>query len=541
MPDQADEIAAVVGHVSETVPRLLADQDLPGLAVGVCDKSGILWSAGFGRTVRGGGVPVTTQTLFNLMSGSKMYTATAVLLAVQDGLLDLDEPLVSYLPDFTVHSTWELHPERRMTLRILLSHRSGLTHEARRGSNFDHSDVSFDDHCRSISDTWLRFPVGHHAEYGNLAFDLAAWTVERVTGPRFADYVRDVLLRPLELGRTTYDRDQIVADVDRAVGHSDYATPPPVRVPMVGAAGVYASVDDVLAYLAVHLREGAGLLDPDLLEQMYDLPGRFPGQRLGFGLGVSTSDWGGRTVRGHSGGGFGFLCDLGWDPAAGLGVAVLANSDDHPLQAGLATQILQLMSPITPAHREQEHHGPQTVAEETQPAVDNWPGDYVDSGSRTTRVAVVEGTLTLERDGVVEPLRLTGLGGLVTEGREGAGGEVFLLLHHHSAPGHDYLVRVVDGVVSYRNPARDPAGDEESFAVDYLGSLATTLVLRRNDEGATLTGTGYLNLPPLTLTEQGPGLWSSSVGEVLDLSTSPPTYANIPLRRFNPDPDTKQH
>ncbi|MGI3786074.1 MAG: serine hydrolase [Janthinobacterium lividum] len=55
----------------------MADQDLPGRAVGVGDRSGVLWSAGFGTTVRGGDRPVTTRTLFNLMSGSKMYTATA--------------------------------------------------------------------------------------------------------------------------------------------------------------------------------------------------------------------------------------------------------------------------------------------------------------------------------------------------------------------------------------------------------------------------------------------------------------------------------
>ena len=63
MPDQPDEIGVLVGHVLETVPRLLVDRDLPRLAVGVCDRSGVLWSAGFGRTARGGGGPITTRTL----------------------------------------------------------------------------------------------------------------------------------------------------------------------------------------------------------------------------------------------------------------------------------------------------------------------------------------------------------------------------------------------------------------------------------------------------------------------------------------------
>lgn len=539
MPDRT---AAVADHVSATALRLLAGGDVPGLAVGVCDRSGVLWSAGFGTTGRAGGAPVTPQTLFCLMSGTKPYTAATVMLAVQEGLLDLDEPVATHLPELRLRSAWEDHPERRITLRLLLSHRAGLTHEAPRGSNFDAHDVSFDDHCRSIAGTWLRFPVGHHAEYSNLGPDLAAWAVERVTGSRFVDRVREGLLRPLGLDRTTADPDRVAQDPDRAVGHSRHGTPG-LRVPMLGGAGVWAGVDDALRHLAFHLDAGAGLLDPALLDQMYAIPDPFPGQRLGFGLGVATSDWGGRTVRGHSGSGFGFACDLGWDPAAGVGVAVLVNSDDHPLGAALATEVLQLLSPVAAARGAGRSDLPRPAPTTPTPAQrppQDWAGEYVRSDGLVTHLTVTGDEATLERGGVVERARAAGPGRLVTDGRPGERGEMFLLVDAYGAPGPDHLVHAVDGTVSYRNPAGGPgvepeedAASEERFAVDYLGSLASTLVLRRGRTVATLQGSGYDTFPPLTLTPLGPELWSTPLGEVLDVAASPPSYANIALRRLD--------
>jgi len=207
------------------------------------------------------------------------------------------------------------------------------------------------------------------------------------------------------------------------------------------------------------------------------------------------------------------------------------NADDRPLHATLATEILQRLSPTAPVRRQSVEH----VAGPPRTAVGGWAGEYVAASGRTTRIAVAEGVATLERRGVVERVRPTGPNSLVAEGQDGAEGEAFLLLDRQGAAGHDSLVHTVDGVVSYRNPSCDPEGEEECFAIDYLGSLATTLVLRHGPGGATLSGSGYFDFPPLALTDHGPGVWSTPLGEVLDLSTSPHRYANIPLRRLDPD------
>ena len=97
----------------------------------------MLWAEGFGCTDWNCRTPVTADTPFSIQSMTKSFTAVAVLLAVQDGLLDLDAPISTYLPDFTVNSIFDERPQDLITLRMLLSHTAGFTHEAPVGNNYD--------------------------------------------------------------------------------------------------------------------------------------------------------------------------------------------------------------------------------------------------------------------------------------------------------------------------------------------------------------------------------------------------------------------
>ena len=158
----------------------MAEQNVPGLAVALVDGDQVLWTQGFGHLDGDGSAPVTADTIFSVQSMSKLFTATAVMEAVGKGLVDLDVPITTYLPDFTVHSAFEEHPERKITLRMLLSHTAGFTMEASVGNNDSVDPGNFDAHCRSISDTWLRFPVGTGFAYSNLGIDLAGYILEQV-------------------------------------------------------------------------------------------------------------------------------------------------------------------------------------------------------------------------------------------------------------------------------------------------------------------------------------------------------------------------
>ena len=120
---------------------------------------------------------------------------------------------------------------------MLLGHTAGFTHEAPIGNNFELDPGEFDAHVASISETWLRFPVGTGYAYSNLGIDLAGSILERVYGRPFSDVMRDVLLAPLGMEHSTFDRSEIRATADRAVGHVFPAPDVPLDVPMTAAGG----------------------------------------------------------------------------------------------------------------------------------------------------------------------------------------------------------------------------------------------------------------------------------------------------------------
>jgi CubicO group peptidase (beta-lactamase class C family) len=343
-----DAVANMIATYRERIPELMTEQDVPGLAVAVVDRDRVLWAEGFGDRDDQGD-PVTPDTIFGLQSLSKLFTATAVMQAAEAGRLDLDEPITTYLPGFTVHSAFEAHPERRITLRMLLSHTAGFTHEASVGNSNELDPGTFDEHVHSISDTWLRFPVGSGFAYSNLGIDLAGYILERVEGRPFADLMRDSLLGPLRMDRSTFDRAEILADDNRAVPHVDYYPDPPLYEPVTAAGGLYSSADDLARFLRFELGEGIlggrTVLGPDSMREMRTIPPPFAGEQAGYALGVSRTRWNMWDQRpdlfNHGGGGSGFMSDLWWAPQLGVGVAVLTNSDDHDLQMNLALSILR--------------------------------------------------------------------------------------------------------------------------------------------------------------------------------------------------------
>lgn len=345
----ADEAAeTVIARYRARIPELMAEQGIPGLAVALVDKDEPLWVEGFGRIDRRGSVPVNADTIFGVQSMSKLFTATAVMQAVAAGRLDLDEPITTYLPGFTVNSAFEEHPERKITLRMLLSHTAGFTHEAPVGNNNELDPGDFDAHVRSISETWLRFPVGTGYAYSNLGIDLAGSILARVEGRPFAEVMRESLLEPLGMERSTFERTAIRTADNRAVGHVDRYPEPPLDVPMTAAGGLYTSARDLTRFLRFQLNDGSldgrVVLAPEWLDEMQTVPPPRAGEPAGYALGVVRHRWNRWDQRpdlfDHGGGGFGFLSDLWWSPQLGVGIAILTNSQDHQLQGDLALSIL---------------------------------------------------------------------------------------------------------------------------------------------------------------------------------------------------------
>jgi CubicO group peptidase (beta-lactamase class C family) len=322
------DLQPLIDHERANIRAIMAKEDIPGVAVCFIHEGKPVWIEGFGVTDSRSNHRVGERTIFSIQSTSKNFTATAIMLGVQRGLLDLDEPISTYLPDFTVQSRFDPIPARKMTLRLLLSHRAGFTHEAPVGNNFEPAFPDFETHVQSISRTWLRYPIGERYSYSNLGVDLAGYILQTVSKTPFAECLQACIFEPLGMTDTTAATATYAQRADRAVGHAKNHATVPLRIPLIPSGGVYTNARDVAAYLTFHLNKGAvaghALLEERLWNEMHSFSS---GGSYSLGVGRAELRYGDTALRmlNHNGGGFGFGCVCNYCPQAQLAWVALFN------------------------------------------------------------------------------------------------------------------------------------------------------------------------------------------------------------------------
>jgi CubicO group peptidase (beta-lactamase class C family) len=542
-PDTTQLASRIADVLQANLPEWVVSKDVPGAAAVVVHKDQIVWRFVYGVTSRSDSTAVTAQTIFSLQSASKCVTALGVLKAVDQGILSLDEPISSYVPDFRINSRFRGVPAQQITLRRLLSHHAGLPHEAPVGSNYDASPCTFEEHIASISSVWLQYPVGYRFSYSNLGFDLAGYIVQKQSGVAFADYMKRELLDPIGMSDSSFDMEQIIARADRAIGHwsneGEPVTPIPVYIPMVAAGGLYVSIDDVARLLSFLLNDGRvggrQLIDASLIRDMRTIAFPWPDQRTGYGLGIARDEAGGTYVLHHSGGGYGFTARLLLYPEFDIGFAILLN------RGGLSTSGIQnVLTGIVESHAGE---GSQTIAEDLPPLPAN-------DERRFEMAGVYPGLGTIRTEDSPPRLRFndTTAVNLVLYEEDGQ-----LLARLENAPQYEirYLdwttdetrsIAVLDretGNITYHDLERvRPDGDRLNPSVEpewakYAGVYESAEWKGRGprETFALAVESGYLTINGRRCHEYKRGLFFSFDGQALDLRTQPPTYGNRPLTR----------
>ena len=535
--------AKVLEQLKVEVPSWIDESAVPGAAVAIVDDRSILWQMTFGRTHREGGHPITEETLFSIQSMSKSFTALGILMAAQEGLLDLDTPITEYIPDFTVNSPYEEHPERKMTLRILLSHKAGLTHEAPVGGNFDDRPHTFNEHVLSISDSWLRYPVGYRYSYSNLGIDLAGYILQEKAGMPFWDYIHDKVFDPIGMKHSTMDVEKIMESTSRAVGHvsakSKVEDGIPVFIPMIPAGGVYTNLLDMARYMQFHLNkgivDGIQILERGLIDQMHapSIPEKH--QRAGYGLCLVKNLISLTYNLQHGGGGYGFITSMVMYPEIKLGVVTLCNSHETRLNGD---RIMEVINRIieeelgkTEPHPVLPTAGPDRPVSPTDGRVQKLQGRYdrnIVIGHRQEDFGIAIG-----RDFYPLKFFLDTAGELV--GVFGTYSEIRLKPQLWGKHGSLVHLNRLSGICSYfdfHKPEKDmdqPGPDKPEWR-RYFGRYRQLAWGRMQSSMLRINvQDGYLSCNGVRCFEFVPGLFFTFDGEALDLRGTVPTFRNIML------------
>jgi len=249
---------------------------IPGLSIAVVDGDRIVHSRGFG-VADASGRQVIPQTPFRLASTSKAFTALAVMQLVEEGQLDLDRTVRSYLPWFT---TSDPVASGRITLRQLLNQTSGLSTATGNADNLvdDVAPGALERGVKRLSGQALDSPPGAEFHYSNSNYEVLGLLVEVAAGESFATYLDKHVLQPLDMRHThtslaAAQADGLARGYYRWFGIASMPTDTPFSTASVPAAGIFSSAEDLAHALIAHLNSGRyggrSVLSPAGMEQLH--------------------------------------------------------------------------------------------------------------------------------------------------------------------------------------------------------------------------------------------------------------------------------
>jgi CubicO group peptidase (beta-lactamase class C family)/D-alanyl-D-alanine dipeptidase len=343
-PTSADappaKYAAAVDDLRRWVEKEVAAKRIPALSLALVDDQTVIWSGGFGYEDDARTHAAGPKTMYRVGSVSKPITALLLMLYVEQGILDLDAPVQDYLRSFQP----ENKSGKAITLRQILSHRSGLVREPPVGNYFDANGPSLADTVKSLNRTSLVYPPESKTSYSNAAPSVAGYVLERRTGEPFATLIRRKLLEPIGMTGASFDPSpEIRAHVPKAVMwtyHGREFPAPTFDLGMAPAGSLYASVDDLAQLIRFLFAGGKGpggrVMSAETLEKMMTIQFAKAGDKAGFGLGFFVSEFEGQKRIGHGGAVYGFATELAVLPESKLGVIVCSA---HDVSNGLTQHI----------------------------------------------------------------------------------------------------------------------------------------------------------------------------------------------------------
>ena len=175
-------------------------EKLPGLTALVTDKNETKWAGSFGFS--NGVQPMKVENTFSICSISKLFTAVAIMQLVEDGKINLDDPIQKVLPWFDINNDFKDAPE--LTIKSILSHSSGLPRESNH-PYWSWPDFPFptkQDVIDELENQEMLYPPSKYYQYSNLGLSLLGFIVEEVTETSFDDYVNQNILIPLSMNNT---------------------------------------------------------------------------------------------------------------------------------------------------------------------------------------------------------------------------------------------------------------------------------------------------------------------------------------------------
>ena len=337
-------LAKKLASFDASMAKVVRDWNVPGIGVGIVVKDELVFAKGYGFRDFGKKLPFTAKTTAPIASNTKLFTAVAVGLLVEEGKLDWDKPVRQFVPAIRFYND-ELNAS--VTIRDMLSHRTGIT---RHDSIWYKSDFTRQELFERLKYLEPTQPLRTTFLYNNMMYAGAGRALELLSGKSWEAFVRERLLAPLGMTSSVFSIDEMLKQEDHAVPFTErrdsfelYETPYYREQEGVGPAGaIISSIDDMSSWLIALMNEGKrggqqvipaavlrATLAPAIALPNTQLETRGFGELLNaaYGAGRQTASYRGHLIAYHGGAIGGFYSQVSLMPYDGIGVIVFVIGD----------------------------------------------------------------------------------------------------------------------------------------------------------------------------------------------------------------------
>lgn len=340
---------------------------MPGVAVAIVKDGKIVLAKGYGVRKLGDPTPVDAQTQFGIASNTKVFTASALAMLVEEGKVEWDAPVIRYLPWFAMHDPFVT---RELTVRDLLVHRSGLGLGAGDLLWWPPSTYTRKEIARRLRYITPATSFRSAYAYDNVLYLVAGEVIEAVSGQTWEDFVRTRILGRVGMTHSDVNHSAAGQPGNVATPHAEVNDTVRPVAPFLSdntnpAGGIVSGAEDMAKWVMVQLdsgrtADGSRLFSPASTRQIwrevtptpiYDPPAGLEHLRPrlnGYALGLETRDYRGRLLLTHTGGLPGYLSRVAMIPELRLGVVVLTNQESGLAFNAIAYRVLDHYLGVTP-------------------------------------------------------------------------------------------------------------------------------------------------------------------------------------------------
>ena len=319
------------------IKQVMQQTSMPGFAIAVIDNQKIVYAAAFGVKNLNSKQPMSASALFHMASITKPFVATSIMQLWEQNKLDLDAPVLKYVPYF------RLADERykRITVRQMLSHLSGMPDvQDYEWDKPQYDDGALERYVRSISDRSLIAEPGEKMQYSNMAFEVLGDVIAKVSGLSFEEYVKRNILEPLGMKNSTL----LVKQTDPELLTSPHVQNPSYEVEVSKvfpynrmhspSSTLYSNVLEMSRWAIANMNRGELDGKRILKTTSYDVMWKPAGEKFPqIGISWFLNKYKEQAVVTHSGGDTGFVSNLVLLPEKKIAVVMMSNYDRAPLRA----------------------------------------------------------------------------------------------------------------------------------------------------------------------------------------------------------------